>query len=146
MRSCLIKGAQLANIEIEQPLVRQFLNYQKLANQISEAKGGRIMLVAHDLQEHRADSIADAHKILGRKVRNLKESVESRVDLSRGQIIPITFVVTNYDHLKNDTVLDEEIAGIKWWLLPGQVSNGRFVPEEDIYDRVVKNVSKMLQS
>jgi hypothetical protein len=145
LRATLIKGAQLAKLEIEPPLVRQFLNYQKLANQISEAKGGRIMLVAHDLQEHRADSSAAAHKILQRKVRNLKESVEGLVDLSRGQIIPITLVVTNYDHLKNDHVLDEEIAGIKWWLLPGQVSNGRFSPVEDIYQHVVRNVSKMLR-
>ena len=70
LRATLIKGAQLAKVEIEPPLVRQFLNYRRLANQIMEAKGGRIMLVAHDLQEHRADSSAEAHLILGRKVRN----------------------------------------------------------------------------
>jgi hypothetical protein len=144
VRAFVRKGAELARIELD-PLIRQFLNYRRLANHILEAKGGRIMVVAHDLQEHFAQNYADAHRMLGNKVRNLKESVESIVDLGRGQIIPITVVVTNFEHLQNDFVLDEEIAGTKWWLLPGRVRDGRFTAEEDVYERITQNVSVMLQ-
>jgi hypothetical protein len=103
------------------------------------------MLVAHDLQEHVAASFSDARQLLERKVRNLKETVEGLVGLTRRQIVPIVLVVTNYKHLQNEVVLDEEIAGIKWWLLPGEVREGRFTPEDDIYERVVENIRKTLQ-
>ena len=144
LRKCLQDGARRAKLDIDPP-VRQFLNYRRLANQISEAKGGRVMLVAHDLQEHVAASFSDARQLLERKVRNLKETVEGLVGLTRRQIVPIVLVVTNYKHLQNEVVLDEEIAGIKWWLLPGEVREGRFAPEDDIYERVVENIRKMLQ-
>jgi hypothetical protein len=143
LRKCLQDGARRAQIDMDPP-VRQFLNYRRLANQISEAKGGRVMLVAHDLQEHLAASFADACQLLERKVRNLKETVEALIPLTRRQIVPIVLVVTNYKHLQNEFVLDEEIAGIKWWLLPGEVREGRFTPENDIYERVVENIKKML--
>ena len=143
LRKCLRDGACRAKLEMDPP-VRQFLNYRRLANQISEAKGGRVMLVAHDLQEHLAASFADARQLLERKVRNLKETVEALVALPRRQIVPIILVVTNYKHLLNEVVLDEEIAGIKWWLLPGEVREGRFTPEDDIYERVVENIKKIL--
>jgi hypothetical protein len=145
VRACFLNGARRANVAIEPPLVRQFLNYQKLANQIVEAKGGRIMLVAHDLQEHVAANPPDALRMLGRKVRNLKESLEGIVAPSRGQLIPITLVVTNYENLRNDIVLDEEIAGIKWWLLSGQLKGGKFSPEQDVYDRIVSNIARVLK-
>jgi hypothetical protein len=144
LRKCLQDGARRAKLDIDPP-VRQFLNYRRLANQITEAKGGRVMLVAHDLQEHVAASFSDARQLLERKVRNLKETVEGLVELARRQIVPIVLVVTNYKHLQNEVVLDEEIAGIKWWLLPGEVREGRFTPEDDIYERVVENIRKTLQ-
>jgi hypothetical protein len=145
LRECFRDGVRRANLDIGPPLVRQFLNYQRLANQIAEAKGGRVMLVAHDLQEHLAANPSDAHRMLGRKVRNLKESVEGIVTPFRGQLIPITLVVTNFENLRNDIVLDEEIAGIKWWLLSGQLAGGKFSPEPDVYDRIVNNIAKVLQ-
>jgi hypothetical protein len=143
LRAFVRKGAERAKIELGQPLIRQFLNYRRLANQITEAKNGRTMLVAHDLQEHIAGNNADAHRILGNKVRNLKESVESMIALSRGQIIPLILIVTNYEYLQNDIVLDEEIAGAKWWLLPGRVSHGRFSAEQDVYDHITESISRM---
>lgn len=145
LRECFRNGVRRAKLNVEPPLVRQFLNYQRLANQIVEAKGGRIMLVAHDLQEHLAANASEAHRMLGRKVRNLKESIEGIVTPSRGQLIPITLVITNYENLRNDIVLDEEIAGIKWWLLSGQLAGGKFSPEPDVYERIVNNIAKMLQ-
>src|SRR5262249_14034546 len=137
LRGCLLDGARLAKVEVEPPLIRQFLNYQKLANQIADAKGGRIMLVAHDLQEHQAASAPDAHRMLARKVRTLKETVEGIVAPARGQFIPITVVVTNYKNLKDDNLLDEEIAGIKWRLLPGELNEGKFYPDPDVYKWLV---------
>jgi hypothetical protein len=145
LHECFMDGARQANLDMEPPLVRQFLNYERLANQIAEAKGDRIMLVAHDLQEHLAASPPEAHRMLGRKVRNLRESVEDIIVPRRGQFIPITLVVTNYKNLRNDIVLDEEIAGIKWWLLSGQLAGGKFSPEPDVYAKVVDNIARMLQ-
>jgi hypothetical protein len=145
VRVCLRDGAERAKVQVEPPLIRQFLNYQKLANQIAEAKGGRIMLVAHDLQEHRAASTPDAHRMLARKVRVLKESVEGIAAPARGQIIPITIVVTNYANLKDDFLLDEEIAGIKWRLLPGELKEGKFNPDPDVYNWLVGDIAKILQ-
>jgi hypothetical protein len=145
LHECFMDGARKAKLNLEPPLVRQFLNYRRLANQIAEANGSRIMLVAHDLQEHLAASPPEAHRLLGRKVRNLRESVEDIIVPRRGQLIPITLVVTNYKNLRNDIVLDEEIAGIKWWLLSGQLSGGKFSPEPDVYAKIVENIAKMLQ-
>jgi hypothetical protein len=143
LRQCLRDGASRADLEMDPP-VRQFLNYRRLANQIGEARGGRVMLVAHDLQEHLAATFAEACQLLERKVRNLKETVEAIIPLARRQIVPIVMVVTNYKHLQNELVLDEEIAGIKWWLLPGEVKEGRFTAANDVYESVVKNITKML--
>jgi hypothetical protein len=42
-------------------------------------------------------------------------------------------------------VLDEEIAGIKWWLLSGQLKGGKFSPEQDVYDRIVSNIARVLK-
>jgi hypothetical protein len=145
LRKCFMDSARQANIEIQQPLFRQFLNYQRLANQIAETTGSRMMLVAHDLQEHRATSPAEAHLMICRKLRNLRESIEVIITPSQGQIIPITLIVTNYLNLQNDFVLDEEIAGTKWWVLPGQFAAGKFTPERDVYAKIVKNIAKMLQ-
>jgi hypothetical protein len=146
LRVCLMDGANLAKVSVDPPLIRQFLNYQKLANQIADAKGGRIMLVAHDLQEHQAASPPDAHRMLGQKVRILKETVEGVFAPARGQLIPIAIVVTNYKNLKDDNLLDEEIAGFKWRLLPGELIEGKFNPEPDVYKWLVGDIAKALQS
>ncbi len=146
LRRCFLDGANRAKLSLEPPLIRQFLNYKKLANQLIEAKDGRIILVAHDLQEHQAANAPDALRMLGRKVRNLKDSVESFLAAPcRGRLIPITLVVTNYENLQNDFVLDEEIAGIKWWLLSGQLAAGKFSPDPEVYEKIVDNISRILQ-
>ena len=103
------------------------------------------MLVAHDLQEHRADSSAEAHKLLGRKVRNLKESVKASWTSSRAD---------HSDHarrhqlryLKDDIVLDEEIAGIKWWLSVRSAQAGRSRRKRTSTKRSSKDVSNICKS
>jgi hypothetical protein len=145
LRACVAAGAQMARMDVEPPLVRPFLNYQRLANQIIEAKNGKIMLVAHDLQEHPAANTLEAHKLLKRKVQSLKDSVNAAILPMQGKLIPITLVVTNYENLKNDYMLDAEIAGMRWLLLPGRLHAGAFTPEQDIYEKVVNEVSEFLQ-
>jgi hypothetical protein len=145
VKGCVVAGASMAKIEGNEPVVRHFVNYNKLANQIAEAKNGRIILVSHDMTEHPALNTFQALRLLGRKVRRLKDSVESALPSVRGQLIPISIVVTNFEFLKNDLYLDEEIAGLKWRLLPGKLHDGRFAPEPDNYRRVVCDIADVLR-
>jgi len=145
LRTCVMEGARQAKVQLEPPLVRQFLNYQKLAAQIADAEGAWMVLVAHDLQEHLATTTPEAHRVLGRKLRKIRENVEDVLARVRGQLIPITLVVTNYTNLRNDSFLDEEIAGMKWRLLAGQLNAGKFEPEPDLHGRLVGDIAKLLQ-
>jgi hypothetical protein len=144
LRTCVIEGARQAAVTV-QPLVRQFLNFQRLAGQIVEAKNGRTILVAHDLTEHVARSNADAHKLLGRKLRKLREAVEAAINQIKGTLLPITLAVTNFDNLHNDRLLDEEIAGRKWRILPGRLDQGKFVPVLDNYRKLVEEIATVLR-
>jgi hypothetical protein len=139
LRACVSEGARKAAVSVD-PLVRQYLTSQKLAAQIAEVKNGRTILVAHDLTEHVASNNLEAHKMLGRKVRKLREAVENAIGQLKCVLLPITLVVTNYSLLRNDPVLDEEIAGVKWRILPGRLDDGRFVPEPENYNNLVQGL------
>jgi hypothetical protein len=139
LRACVSEGARKAAVSVD-PLVRQYLTYKKLAAQIAEAKDGRTILVAHDLSEHVAKNNLEAHKMIGAKVRKLREAVENAIGQLKCVLLPITLIVTNYSLLRNDPVLDEEIAGVKWRILPGRLDDGRFVPEPENYENLVKGL------
>ena len=144
VKECVSAGASLARIQNAEPLVRHFISHTKLASQISEARGGRLILVAHDLNEHLAGTYVEARQIVASKVRRFKEAVESVLGSVRGRLIPITIIVTNFELLRNDLMLDEEIAGLKWRLLPGRVDKGKFKPEQESQEFLVNDIASVL--
>jgi hypothetical protein len=144
VKECVSAGASLARIQNAEPLVRHFISHTKLANQISEARGGRVILVAHDMNEHPASTYVEARQIVASKVRRFKEAVESVLGSVRGRLIPITIIVTNFELLRNDLMLDEEIAGLKWRLLPGRVDKGKFQPEQESQEFLVNDIASVL--